>query len=201
MRKVLFVFFIVTFICSCGPSMHEKAEAFAEKTVKGSLKDISSYEPVETIVDSLFWNISFDLEVRKTTRRLIALRNEQDSTARAYEEAKRTLENATEHHRRPLVEETAQQLKRLEEEMRRCEAVIVEKYQKAEKSYFYGWSLLHRFYINDEQGRKRQTWAIVLTDQQMESTIYDEVIFEQSYIHTEVCNTILEVLHKDTLLK
>ena len=201
MKKIFFTFILITFICSCQPSIQEKAEAFAESHVKEFIDHASHYEPIETVVDSLFWNVSFDMEVRKQTRKLIQLKKEYAPIFKMYQEGM----SQSGHKKNDQFSKELQELElkktEMEKEMDSCKTIIREKYQQAEKSYFYGWSLLHRFRMTDEHGRKRETWAILLTDKEVKNIIYDEVIFEDSSIQTEVCNTILEVLNKETLLK
>ena len=63
----------------CGQNKEEKAAFFAENEVKKILNDASSYEAVETKIDSAFTSIYTDYEACTAAYKISELHSKQES--------------------------------------------------------------------------------------------------------------------------
>ena len=88
MKNVISLLLLSLIVVGCGQNREEKAALFAENEVKKILNDASSYEAVETRLDSAFTSIYTDYEACAAAYKISELRSKQEALQDEYDREK-----------------------------------------------------------------------------------------------------------------
>ena len=183
MKKLLLLFAICPMLfISCGHSREKKAEAIAQKVIPKMLNDASSYEPVQTSVDSAFESIYLDPAVAQAAYELIELKPKKENLQEQYDEEKSSAEiwsdpyssNFGKEELRQSKEKMNQiaiQLKKLSAKEQEQVQIIKKRNREIDNTKFIGWVITHRFRCKNGAGVKLIQDMAILVDEKMENTL------------------------------
>ena len=167
---------------SCGQSREEKAEAIAKKTIPAILNDASTYEPIQTNVDSAFATIYCSPKAVSAAYELLELKSNEDDLKRQYNFAKSLAANwslpimstySKEQLRqaKEKMSEIEKMMKKVADDKSEQEQIIKEENKNVDPSKFFGWIITHRFRCANAKGVKEIQDVAILVDPKMENTL------------------------------
>lgn len=176
MKNVVFLLFTSLMLLGCGQSKEEKAASFAENEVKKILNDASSYEAVETKVDSAFTSIYIDYEACEAARELSEMYFQKKSLQEDYNNEKSSIANwsgiqstyAQEQIKQAQekLSEIKKKQNRLDDKIIKNQNIIKEKYKTTDEGEFCGWAIYHRFRYGKN---KFLADILIITDKNIEN--------------------------------
>ena len=135
----------------------EAAAEMAKKLVCENLYYPESYDPVNTTVDSVFYNYLTDADCLNAAIKLIDLRNEYESAKSSYESNDWTIRfhhNMSgpflEHEREAKAEASAK-MKELQPKIESQQQIIRNR-STAKDGEFFGWQVIHRYRASNSAG-------------------------------------------------
>lgn len=135
----------------------EAAEVMAKNLVCENLYYPESYDPVNTTVDSVFYNYLTDADCLNAAIKLIDLRNEYESAKSSYESNDWTIRfhhNMSgpflEHEREARAEASAK-MKELQPKIESQQQIIRNR-STAKDGEFFGWQVIHRYRASNSAG-------------------------------------------------
>lgn len=140
----------------------ETAKTMAKKLVCESLYYPDSYDPVNTTVDSVFYNYLFynyltDADCLNAAVELIDLRNAYEAAKSSYEDNDWTIRfhgnpgGAFLEHERNARAEAAAEMKELQPKIERQQEIIRNR-STARDGEFIGWQVIHRYRASNSAG-------------------------------------------------
>lgn len=133
------------------------AEAMAKNLVCENLYYPESYDPVNTTVDSVFYNYLTDADCLNAAIKLIDLRNEYESAKSSYESNDWTIRfhhnmsgPLLEHEREARAEASAK-MKELQPKIESQQQIIRNR-STAKDGEFFGWQVIHRYRASNSAG-------------------------------------------------
>ncbi len=175
MKRIVIVLIIVPLLLAGCKSREEKAAAFAESNIKKMLNDASTYEPVETLVDSAFNNIYLDPEANQAAVKINKINGDIDFAKSQYRSEKSSLAIWSDPYQTAFGREKARQAKEkmeeIEEKIKKLEAekeenveIIKKRNQEIVKPEFCGWGITHTYRIENGFGVKSLRGIILISD-------------------------------------
>lgn len=135
----------------------ETAKTMAKKLVCESLYYPDSYDPVNTTVDSVFYNYLTDADCLNAAVELIDLRNAYEAAKSSYEANDWTIRfhgnpgGAFLEHERNARAEAAAEMKELQPKIERQQEIIRNR-STARDGEFIGWQVIHRYRASNSAG-------------------------------------------------
>lgn len=135
----------------------ETAEVMAKKLVCENLYYPESYDPVNTTVDSAFFNYLTDADCLNAAVELIDLRNAYEAAKSSYEENDWTIRfhgnpgGAFLEHERNARAEAAAEMKELQPQIEKQQEIIRNR-STARDGNFFGWQVVHRYRASNSAG-------------------------------------------------
>ena len=135
----------------------ETAKTMAKKLVCESLYYPDSYDPVNTTVDSVFYNYLTDADCLNAAVELIDLRNAYEAAKSSYEDNDWTIRfhgnpgGAFLEHERNARAEAASEMKELQPKIERQQEIIRNR-STARDGEFIGWQVIHRYRASNSAG-------------------------------------------------
>lgn len=135
----------------------ETAEAMAKKFVCENLYYPESYDPVNTTVDSVFYNYLTDADCLNATVQLIDLRNAYKAAKSSYEDNDWTIRfhgnpgGAFLEHERNARSAASAEMKELQPKIERQQEIIRNR-STARDGEFIGWQVIHRYRASNSAG-------------------------------------------------
>lgn len=135
----------------------ETAKTMAKKLVCESLYYPDSYDPVNTTVDSVFYNYLTDADCLNAAVELIDLRNAYEAAKSSYEDNDWTIRfhgnpgGAFLEHERNARAEAAAEMKELQPKIERQQEIIRNR-STARDGEFIGWLVIHRYRASNSAG-------------------------------------------------
>lgn len=135
----------------------ETAKTMAKKLVCESLYYPDSYDPVNTTVDSVFYNYLTDADCLNAAVELIDLRNAYEAAKSSYEDNDWTIRfhgnpgGAFLEHERNARAEAAAEMKELQPKIERQQEIIRNR-STARDGEFIGWQVIHRYRASNSAG-------------------------------------------------
>ena len=179
MKNVIFLFFLSLIVIGCGQNKEEKAAFFAENEVKKILNDASSYEAVETKIDSAFTSIYTDYEACTAAYKISELHSKQESLQDEYDREKSSAAiwsdswdaYGQEQHRQAKkeMEEIKTSLNKINDEIEEYKEFIKNRYKTIDENKFCGWAIYHRFRCANGLGIKSLVDILLITDENFEN--------------------------------
>jgi len=185
--KKIYLKVILMAICAlvmqgCGQSREKKAEAIVKEIVPKMLNDASSYEPVQTRVDSALATIYFDPEAAQAAYRLIELKSEEDDLKLQYNDEKSSAAiwsgPYTSNFGREQLRQAREKMGEVEKKLNKVlndkaeqEQIIKERNKSIDSSKFNGWMISHRFRCANGFGVKRVQDIAILVDEKIENPL------------------------------
>ena len=179
MKNVISLLLLSLIVVGCGQSREEKAALFAENEVKKILNDASSYEAVETRLDSAFTSIYTDYEACAAAYKISELRSKQEALQDEYDREKSSAAiwsnswdaYSKEQHRQAKkeMEEIGNRLKKVNDEIEENKMIIKNRYQSLDENKFCGWAIYHRFRCANGLGIKSLADILLVTDENFET--------------------------------
>ena len=137
--------------------LQETAEAMAKELVCENLYYPNSYDPVNTTVDSVFYNYLTDVDCLNAAVELIDLRNAYEAAKSSYESNDWTIRfhgnpgGAFLEHERNERAEAAAEMKELQPKIERQQEIIRNR-STARDGEFIGWQVIHRYRASNSSG-------------------------------------------------
>jgi len=179
MKNVVFFLFLSFIMVGCGLSKEEKATLFAENEVKKILNDASSYEAVETRVDSAFVSIYTDYEACEAAYNISELYSEleflqndyynEKSDAAIWTGAWDSYGKEQYQQAKNKMGEIEKKLKKVDDEITENKEVIKNRYESIDEGEFCGWAVYHRFRCANGLGVKSLVDVLLITDEDIET--------------------------------
>lgn len=179
MKNVISILLLSLIGVGCGQNREEKAALFAENEVKKILNDASSYEAVETKLDSAFTSIYTDYEACSAAYKITELRSKQEALQDEYDREKSTAAlwsnswstYSKEQYRQAKneMEKIGNRLKKVNEEIKGNEEIIKNRNTALVEKKFCGWAIYHRFRCANRLGIKSLADILLVTDENFES--------------------------------
>lgn len=179
MKNVISLLLLSLIVVGCGQSREEKAALFAENEVKKILNDASSYEAVETRLDSAFTSIYTDYEACAAAYKISELRSKQEALQDEYDREKSSAAiwsnswdaYSKEQHRQAKkeMEEIGNRLKKVNDEIEENKMIIKNRYKSLDENKFCGWAIYHRFRCANGLGIKSLADILLVTDENFET--------------------------------
>lgn len=135
----------------------EAAEVAVGKLVCDNLYYPDSYDPVNTMVDSAFYNYITDPHCVDAAIQLIDLRKEYKSSKNKYEDSDRFIRfsggynSSTLERERKDRAEAAEEMNRLQKEIERQESIIKNR-DNSDDGKFIGWQVVHKYRASNSNG-------------------------------------------------
>lgn len=135
----------------------EAAVAMAKKLVCENLYYPESYDPVNTTVDSVFYNYLTDADCLNAAIKLIDLRDEYESAKSSYESNDWTIRfhgnpgGAFLEHERNARAEASAKMKELQPKIEKQQEIIRNR-NTAKDGEFIGWQVIHRYRASNSAG-------------------------------------------------
>ena len=135
----------------------EAAVAMAKKLVCENLYYPESYDPVNTTVDSVFYNYLTDADCLNAAIKLIDLRDEYESAKSSYESNDWTIRfhgnpgGAFLEHERNARAEASAKMKELQPKIGKQQEIIRNR-STAKDGEFIGWQVIHRYRASNSAG-------------------------------------------------
>ena len=183
MKKNVFVVFviIVVSLSGCIQSRKDKAESFAKEMVPKVLNDASSYEPVDTKVDSAFESIYIDGDAVEAAYKLIDLNSKKENLLDEYNQSRSSAEMYVNpymtnfdreeiHQEKEYQNKLSKQLEKVNSEIKEQKNIIYERNKKIKKEKFCGWAISHRFRCASNNGIKSLHFLLIVADEKIENT-------------------------------
>ena len=175
MKNVISLLLLSLIVVGCG----QKAALFAENEVKKILNDASSYEAVETRVDSAFTSIYTDYEACAAAYEISELRSKQEALQDEYDREKSSAAiwsnswdaYSKEQHRQAQkeMEEIGNKLKNVNDEIEENKTIIKNRYKTLDENKFCGWAIYHRFRCANGLGIKSLADILLVTDENFDT--------------------------------
>jgi len=167
---------------SCGKSREEKAEAIVKEKVPMILNDASTYEPIQTKIDSAFETIYVDPEAVMAAYELIKINAEIGHLKRQYNHEKSsaaiwsgsymsTFDKEQLRQAKEKMGEIEKKLTKVMDDKAAQEQIIIERNKSVDPSKFIGWLISHRFRCANGFGTKLIQDVALLVDEPMENTL------------------------------
>jgi hypothetical protein len=168
---------------SCGQSREKKAEAIVKKVITPMLTNASSYEPIETKVDSAFENIYIDPDAVRAAYELLDLESKkEDLTDKLDLEKSSAAMNSNPYYMSEYEKESIRQanekIDKLSKQLEKISAkenvqqkIIRDRNSKIKKSKFIGWIITQRFNSANGYGVKSAENIAILVDEKMEKSL------------------------------
>lgn len=164
MKHFILLLSLLPLLCSCSKNREEKATIFLENEVKKILNVASTYESVETKVESAFASIYTDYDSCVAASVISKLNNKIESVKDDYNSAKSSAAIwsntydafSKEEHRqaKDKMNELSNRLKKLNNEIAKKKNIIAQRYKDINTKEFVGWRILHRFRCVNSAGYK-----------------------------------------------
>ena len=135
----------------------ETAVTMAKKLVCENLYYPESYDPVNTIVDSVFYNYLTDVDCINAAVKLIDLRNEYEAAKSSYESNDWTIRfhgnpsGPFLEHEREARSEASAKMKELQPKIEKQQEII-RKRGTEKDGEFIGWQVIHRYRASNNAG-------------------------------------------------
>lgn len=135
----------------------EAAEVMAKNLVCENLYYPESYDPVNTTVDSVFYNYLTDADCLNAAVELIGLRNAYEAAKSTYEENDWTIRfhgnpgGAFLEHERKARAEASAEMKELQPKIESQQQIIRNR-STAKDGEFFGWQVIHRYRASNSAG-------------------------------------------------
>lgn len=188
MRLNLLLMSMFAFVVGCTPSKEQQAESFAENEVKKILHDASSYESVETKIDSAFMSIYFDYDACKAAYDLVDLYNDQERLSEEYSLEKSgaaiwsdsydSFGKERYAHYQSKLEKLLEKIKDNEEEINNKITIIKNRKDSIQEGEFCGWLIHHRFRCANSVGFKSLNDILLVADPDFENLIIRMILDE-----------------------
>lgn len=193
MKKLLSVT-LVAFSCFCAllfcgcQSNEDKAKKFAEENIPKFLNDASSYEAVETKVDSAFANILIDSDAMSAAVEINEQKEKQEELERdmGYEKTKLAIyapsyfdDSYYKEQRRQANEKIKEIQKELSEskaEIKAQERIILKRNKMIEKGKFIGWGIQHSFRCKNGMGISMLAQSLLVTDKDFKNVLFRIIV-------------------------
>lgn len=141
MKKFILSLFAIAVLCSCGKSNEEKAQELIKANLKETMKDWSSYEPVNfSKLDSTFTEYKNLPEAAKIEMEVAKLQAESDSI--------RILANSSASYE-VLFDQAIEKIRKAKE--------LDSTFNANKENYkgnFNGWQMIHKYRGNNSYGAK-----------------------------------------------
>ncbi len=169
-------------LVACGQSTEEKAKLFAENEVKKILNDASSYESVETRVDSAFSTIYIDYDACVAASEIGELEEKIESLQSDYAHQKSSAAiwsgpyqssfgREEERQAKEKMARISEQIEKAKKDLTDKKQVIITRNKALKESEFVGWAISHRFRCANGMGIKGLHDIVLVTDPQVENLI------------------------------
>jgi hypothetical protein len=201
-RKTIFTFLAVIIFVGC-QSKEEKAYKLIKDDMFKILYDFSSYEPVETVLDSAYTSVYRDSCIREYAILLL----EDLSTAREYiSESDQSFEEAKMWKRslylygsqyKEAIREMDESLEKAKEHMLKVKEFqnLIKKRAKELPVEFLGWQTKHRYRCKSRDGNYDIGDIFYLFDKKLEKIIHRQNLDDEEYRKLE--GVIKEALKSD----
>lgn len=221
MKKYSIYLIAAAVMVGCGPSLTEKAEKLAKSEVCSLLYNPDSYEPIQTMIDSVYVSIYTDriaLQTIDDYTKIISdiedVQQEYDSAKREYNSAKSSAAIWSDSYSAFAREEFRQaqdkikeaqkemddyssQLKELEERLQAKKDVVKQRASDIKKGEFLGWGIIHRFRCANGFGIKSISDMLIISDKNIDYVIYHFSLDEdEKYSFQNIKKIIDEILEK-----
>ena len=182
MKKSLLALLAIPILVACGQNIEEKAGAFAENEVKKVLNDASSYESVETRVDSAFSTIYIDYDACVAATELSELKNKIESLKSEYANEKAsaaiwsgpyqsTLGREQQRQAKDKMDKISEQIEKAQKQLTEKKQIIIERNNAIKSKEFIGWAITHRFRCANGMGIKGLHDILLVSDPKFETLI------------------------------
>ena len=189
---VVFSCFCALLLCGC-QSNEDKAKKFAEENIPKLLNDASSYEAVETKVDSAFANILIDSEAMSAAAEINEQKEKQEELERDMDNAKSNMaifaptsyydSSFSKEQRRQANEKIREIQKELSEskaEIKAQERIILKRNKMIEKGKFIGWGIQHSFRCKNGMGISMLAQSLLVTDKDFKNVLFRVIVATKS---------------------
>lgn len=204
MKKVIFLVLIATLMASCGKTPQQKAEALVKESVKKTLFKPSTYDPIETKLDSIvspYNNPDFYKEMTNFSELL----TEVSFCESRIKEAKKDLNFYGDSFGTSFFKNQYQEAKEKYEKEVKKQKSLKEKIQKKYEAIaakirgehvFSGYVIAHSFRANTNDGNTVINNYIFFVDKNIEKIIFALSEYEANEF-AEIINQIKEKMEED----
>lgn len=194
MKKLLSITLVI-FSCLCAllfcgcQSNEDKAKKFAEENIPKFLNDASSYEAVETKVDSAFANILIDSEAMSAAVEINEQKEKQEELERDMDNAKSSMaifaptayydSSYDKEQRRQAnekIKEIQEELSESKAEIKAQERIILKRNKMIEKGKFIGWGIQHSFRCKNGMGISMLAQSLLVTDKDFKNVLFRIIV-------------------------
>ena len=184
---VVFSCFCALLFCGC-QSNEDKAKKFVEENIPKFLNDASSYEAVETKVDSAFANILIDSDAMSAAVEINEQKEKQEELERDMGNEKTKLaiyapsyfdDSYYKEQRRQANEKIKEIQKELSEskaEIKAQERIILKRNKMIEKGKFIGWVIQHSFRCKNGMGISMLAQSLLVTDKDFKNVLFRIIV-------------------------
>lgn len=188
MRFKLLLMGMFAFVIGCTPSKEQQAESFAQSEIKKILYDASSYESVETKIDSAFVSIYFDYDACKAAYDLIDLYSDRERLSEEYDIEKSSAAIWSDSYGAFGKEQYMQSQKKMEKLLGKIEdnekeinnkiTVIKNRKDSIHEGEFCGWLIHHRFRCANRMGFKSLNDILLVADPDFDNLLIRMILDE-----------------------
>lgn len=174
MKHIVLFLTTMSLLFSCSQNKEEKAALFAETEVKKILNDASTYESVDTKVDSAFASIYTDYDACVAASEFLELNDKQEIIKEEYYLEKSSIAiwdgvwdaYSKERHRqaKEKLEELGNRLKKVHDDILEKKNLIINRNKEIKDKEFVGWAIYHRFRCANGLGVKSLNDILIITD-------------------------------------
>ena len=169
------------------------------------LYDFKSYEPTQTQIDSAFYNIHGDYNVREKITKLIKLKKEFEELDIETEDLEMSTMMYSGLSSAPAVNmynkyskdlsENQEKLKTIENNIEKIKNEIISIHDKAPRREFIGWGVVHYFKCNTQEGLPYIGQIAYIVDKDIKKILFKIDMTDPDEI--EIDETIDEIINGD----
>ncbi len=175
LTSILFLFM------GCSPNIEKRASLFAEKEVIKILNDASTYESVDTQVDSAFMSIYIDYdaclaaceltELEEKLEGLLGQYDSQKSSAAIWADSDSALGKEEYRQAKKEIERVYNQIEDTKKKIEEKELLIKERKATINDGEYCGWIIQHRFRCANGLGIKMLNDILLVSDPDFENLV------------------------------
>lgn len=205
MKKTISFILLTLLVLSGCNSKEDKIEELIKSDMNVWLYDFKSYEPTQTQIDSAFYNIHGDYNVREKITKLIKLKKEFEELDIETEDLEMSTMMYSGLSSAPAVNmynkyskdlsENQEKLKTIENNIEKIKNEIISIHDKAPRREFIGWGVVHYFKCNTQEGLPYIGQIAYIVDKDIKKILFKIDMTDPDEI--EIDETIDEIINGD----
>lgn len=205
MKKTISFILLTLLVLSGCNSKEDKIEELIKSDMNVWLYDFKSYEPTQTQIDSAFYNIHGDYNVREKVTKLIKLKKEFEELNIETEDLEMSTMMYSGLSSAPAVSmynkyskdlsENQEKLKTIENNIEKIKNEIICIHDKAPRREFIGWGVVHYFKCNTQEGLPYIGQIAYIVDKDIKKILFKIDMTDSDEI--EIDETIDKIINGD----